>query len=218
MNRLFNMDNGIFRALSKAVDCLYLSFIFVITCLPIFTIGTSITAMYYTVQKVLRHDRGYVASEYWHSFKTNFKQGTIVWLIVLASGLLLFFDMKILQAMDQAGHALGKTYVFFGVLLLFEALWVSYLFPYMARFENNLKAIMKNAALIAIMNLPRTLLILVLMVVFGLLLYLFMPLSFFVVPAVYTWLKNLILEKVFRKYMREEDIAAEEEMNREYKN
>ncbi len=217
MNRIFNMDNGVFRVLSKIIDCIYLSMLFIFTCIPIFTIGAAWTAMYYSVQKVLKNDRGYVGSEYWHAFKTNFKQATIIWLINLAVGLILFVDYKIMKTLDEAGQALGKTYVIFVVLLIFELIWCSYLFPYLARFENKTKAIMKNAALIAILNLPRTLLMVVLMIVFALVVYI-MPITMIIVPALYTWMLNLILEKVFRKYMSEDDKAAEDELNREYKN
>lgn len=217
MNRIFNMDNGFFRALSKLVDCIWLNFLFVLTCIPVFTIGASMTALYYTMQKVIRNDRGYVSSEYWHALKTNFKQATLTWLIVLAVGLLTFFDIQFMKAMDKAGQPLGKAYVFFQVLLALEILWCTYLFPYMSRFINGMKATMKNAALIAVLNLPWTLLILVLLVVTGLIMYL-IPIGIFFAPVLFTWVLNRILERVFRKYMTEEDKAQEDEMNREYKN
>ena len=211
------MDNGFFRTLSKLVDCIWLNFLFVLTCIPIFTIGASMTALYYTMQKVIRNDRGYVSSEYWHALKTNFKQATLTWLIVLAVGLLTFFDIQFMKAMDKAGQPLGKAYVFFQVLLALEILWCTYLFPYMSRFINGMKATMKNAALIAVLNLPWTLLILVLLVVAGLIMYL-IPIGIFFAPVLFTWVLNRILERVFRKYMTEEDKAQEDEMNREYKN
>lgn len=217
MNRIFNMDNGIFRGLSKLVDCMYLSLLFLLTCIPVFTIGASLTAMYYTVQKVIRNDRGYVASEYWHAFKTNFKQGTIIWLIVLGMGLLLFGDWKIMQILAEAGNPIGKVYVFFGVMLVLEVMWCAYLFPYLARFVNTTKATMKNAAFIAILNLPWTLLITLIMIVFGVVAYI-IPISIIILPAVTTWIMNPIFERIFRKYMSEEDRATEDEMNREYKN
>ena len=102
-------------------------------------------------------------------------------------------------------------------MLILEVIWCIYLFPYMARFINTNKIIMKNAAFMAILNLPRTLLLGLLLLVFGLIVYIF-PIAIFIVPALYTWVSNRILEKIFRKYMSEEDKAAEDEMNREYKN
>lgn len=217
MNRLFNMDNGFFRAISKLVDCIWLSFIFLITCIPVFTVGASMTALYYTVQKSLKNDRGYIGSEYWHAFKTNFKQSTCAWLIVLIVGIVFSWDLRIMQALDKAGNPLGKVYVLFGVLLALEIIWASYLFPYIARFENNLRSIMKNAALMAILNLPKTIVLFVYIVVTGVIIYV-MPIAILFMPSVFTWMQNLTLEKIFRKYMTDEDRETEDELNREYKN
>ena len=193
------------------MDCIYLSAIFLLTCIPIFTIGAALTSLYYTVQKVLKNDRGYVGGEYWHAFKTNFKQSTCIWLIVLLVGVVLMGDVRILKIMDEAGNPMGKGYIFFQGLLVLLALWCSYVFPYVARFENKTKAIMKNAAFMAVLNLPRTFLILVYMVVAGLVTYI-IPIAIMVVPALFTLTQNRTLEKVFRKYMNEEDRAAEDEI------
>ena len=216
MNRIFNMDNGFFRAVSKLVDLVYLSFLFVISCIPVFTIGAAMTAMYYTVQKTIRNDRGYVGSEYWHGFKMTLQQSTWLGLAVLAAGLILYGAVRILQIMEEAGNPFGKAHMFFRVLLFLLTVWCSYIFPYMARFENNTKAILKNAAYIAVLNLPKTLLMVVYMAVTGLILYI-MPIALFFMPAVFTWMQNITMEKIFRKYMSDEDRAAEDELNREYK-
>ena len=217
MDRFFNMDNGFFRALTKGVDCVWLSLLFLVTSIPVFTIGASMTALYYAVQKSLKNDRGYVGGEYFHAFKTNFKQSTLVWLLVLVVGIILSVDVQFFRALDEVGQALGKAYLFFGALLVLLVVWVAYLFPYIARFENSTKAIMKNAAYMAILNLPRTLLLIVCMAVAALLVYI-IPVTIFIVPALFTLVQNLIMEKIFRKYMSEEDRAAEDELNREFKN
>lgn len=217
MNRLFNMDNGIFRVLGKLVDCVWLSMLFLITCIPIFTIGASLTSLYYTVQKVLKNDRGYVSTEYFQAFKNNFKQATIIWLVLLAVGLLLAGDIRILNAMGEAGNKWGKASIFFRIMMLFEIMWGVYIFSYVARFENTIKNIIKNAGFMAILNLPKTLLLFVITLAFGLLVYI-VPISIILVPALYCWIMNPILESVFRKYMSEEDLENEEDLNREYKN
>lgn len=65
--------------------------------------------------------------------------------------------------MQKAGVALGKIYIVFAVLMMFATMWAIYLFPYIARFENQTKMILKNAALIALGNLWKTLLLFVLL-------------------------------------------------------
>lgn len=214
MNRLFNMDNGIFRFMSKVADGLWVSILFLVSCLPIFTIGAAMTAIYYSVQKVLKHDRGYITSEYWHSFKTNFKQATIIWLIALGLSIVLSLDIYFCGTIEGA---IANFRLFFVVLLIFVIIWACYVFPYLSRFVNTTKNIIKNAAFMAILNLPKTLLLVVFIVVMVLVVYL-LPVTVFFMPVLFTLAQNFVMEKIFRKFMSEEDRAAEDEMNREYKN
>lgn len=217
MGRIFDMNNGFFRALAKLVDCVYLNIVFLISCIPIFTIGASLTAMYYAIQKSIKNDRGYVGKEYWAAWRRNFKQSSLIWLATLLVGLILAGDIQILRYLAQRGNPMGGTYPFFGVVIALLLLWVSYVFPYLARFENSTGAIVKNAAYMAILNLPRTLLIGVMLLVACLAVYI-IPIAILIVPVVYCWMKNIVLEKVFLKYMSQEDIDAEKELNQEYKN
>ena len=94
MDRLFNVNNPLMRALSKLFDIGWLSLIYVVFCVPLVTIGAATTSLYYVSAKVLRKDRGYVWSEFWHSFKLNFKPATLIWLIFAAIYGLLYFNVK----------------------------------------------------------------------------------------------------------------------------
>ena len=68
---------------------------------------------------------------------------------------------------------------------------------------------MKNAILMVIAHLPTTVLMLVIgfvsMVAFSV-----APFIIFILPAAFTWIQSSILEKVFRRYMSEEDREAED--------
>ena len=113
-----------------------------------------------------------------------------------------------------SGDKTGAFYIIFIVLLIFEAAWALYIFPYMARFENTTKQVLKNTAYIAVANLPKTIVMVVVLGAVVLTVYLF-PVILVVIPAVFMLLINLLMEKVFRKYMSDEDLAAEEERDRE---
>ena len=121
------------------------------------------------------------------------------------------------QEYAKAGVALGKIYIVFAVLMMFATMWAIYLFPYIARFENQTKMILKNAALIALGNLWKTLLLFVLLLAAAFAVYIFPP-AVFIIPCVYMLLANFILEKIFQKYMSPEDLEAEKERNMEYFN
>ena len=50
---IFNIDNKFFRALNKLVDMVILSFCWIISCIPVFTIGAASTALYDTSRRVI---------------------------------------------------------------------------------------------------------------------------------------------------------------------
>ncbi len=206
----FNFDNPVFAGLAKMVDCVILSALWLIFCIPIFTIGASTTAFYYTVHKSIHHSRGYIYQCFWHSFKSNFKQSTLMWLIMLVIYLVLFFDLFIMGGALRDGGTLGTLYYVFPVLTVLVILWNIYIFAYSARFENTKKAIMANAAVIAVANLGWTLLILLLLLVAAVIVFL-IPILVFLVPAVLFLMYDVILERIFQRYMTPEDLAREKE-------
>ena len=141
MSNFFNMDNGLFRALGKLADLMLLNILFLVCSLPIFTIGASFTAMYYVTLKLAENEEGYIARGFLKSFKQNFKQATIIWLILLSF-------VTVLRVVITA------TMIIYALILL-------YVFPILARFYNSVKDTFKNAFIMAVVNLPRTFVMLV---------------------------------------------------------
>ena len=47
----FKYDNKVFEVINAIVDLLVLGFFWIITSIPVFTMGASTTALYYTVNK-----------------------------------------------------------------------------------------------------------------------------------------------------------------------
>ena len=215
MSDIFNYDNKLMQGLDKFFNVCYLSIVWLLACIPIITIGEANTALYYTANKVLKHNRGYVWKDFWGAFRANFKQSTIVWLVTLGLALLMCFDTYVMWKFAAAGYGIGKIYIFFTIVLAFVIMWAVYVFPYIGRFANTTKAIMKNALLLAFAHLPKTLLVFAMFVGCAVLLYLF---GFLIVllPGLYMWIKSYIMEGIFRKYMSEEDRESEDERNREY--
>ena len=212
MNNLFSYDNGFFRAVNKIVDGFWASILWFVFSLPIVTAGASTTAFYYMVHKSLRRNRGYIWRNFWSSFQSNFKQTTKIWLVQLVIFAFLYADSRIMLAYMEQGSQFGVFYYFFFILMFFWAVWSVYTFTYSARFENGLKSTMKNAAIIALVNLPWSVLVLVLLAAGMLLVYL-SPITITFVPAAVMCLYDMFLEKIFRKYMSEEDLKKEEALD-----
>ena len=220
MSRFFNMDNGFFQVLSRIADLMILNIIFLITCFPIVTIGAAWTALYYVTLKMIRNEESYIVRSYFKSFKENFKQSTIMWLIALVLLVLLFFDYRIVNVMDgtiRQAMLIGLT-----VVALFLAMILTYLFPLQSKFYNTIKNTTKNALLMSIRHLPQTVIMLVITVAavlitffnnwtisYGLLFWIL--LGFATIALANSWFLVRIFDKYIPKDEEEETPAPDEE-------
>ncbi|MEE0420657.1 MAG: DUF624 domain-containing protein [Lachnospiraceae bacterium] len=153
------MDNKFFTFMSRVADLIILNVVFIVCCIPIVTIGASVTAMNYVTMKMARNEESYIVKSFFKSFRENFKQATIIWLILLVAGLLLGMDFRIVQQVESTGLLKVVTYGLYMVALIY-AMVLSYIFPLLAKFDNTIKNTFKNAMLMSIRHLPFTIVIL----------------------------------------------------------
>ena len=127
MSRIFDVDNGFFRFMTRVADALILNLIFLITCIPVVTIGASYTAMYNYCLKAVNNEEGYIWKSYWKSFKTNFVQGFLFEVIFAIIGIILYIDIKYMYVRAfAAGGAFGWKLLFF-IAVGMVVLAISYL-------------------------------------------------------------------------------------------
>ncbi len=214
MHGLFNYDGVLVQTCNKIADGICLSTLWLITSLPIFTIGASTTALYYSVNKSIRRSEGGVWNTFWHGFRVNFRQSTGLWLILLLLYALLSACCYSAYLMCASGN-LPKEMLWASLIVTaLVTVWASFLFPYLARFQNSNRSILKNCVFIAIMHFPVGLLHLVLLLA-SIAAVVFFPLSILCAPGAYMVLSCYTLETVFRRYMTEEDRAKEEARDQE---
>lgn len=160
MNDFFNYDNIVMQFLRKMSDLVILNLIFLISCIPVVTIGASLSALYYVNLKIIRGEDPYIWKNYWKAFRENFKQSTIVWLVFLVGFIVLKLDFDIINAQNTPMFSALKK-----VLMVISTFVISvfiYVFPVISHFICTTKQAFKNAALMSIAHLPFTLLLLVL--------------------------------------------------------
>jgi uncharacterized membrane protein YesL len=215
MGNFFSIDNPIMSGILKVMNCILICLLWIICCLPIVTIGTATTALYYTIQKVIKNDRGYAASEFFKSFRSNFKKTILIWLLMLLAAVIFIGDILILKMYAQAGYLWANVYFLFEFALALELIYSIYVFSYCARFTNTTKAILKNSAILAIRHFGTTMKIIVILGASFVIVFI-LPVSFFIIPIVAIWLISIPLEKLYFKYMDEADKQAEQERNMEY--
>lgn len=160
MGKFLDMDSPVMRILNRVADLLILNFLMIICCIPVITVGAAYTAMHYVLLKMVRDEEGYLVRGFFKSFAANFKQATVIWLIMLLIIGVYIGDGLIFQYSSiQFPKPLMIAVVAIAILLLMTALYV---FPLQARFENTVKNTLKNAMILAFANLPKTILMVVL--------------------------------------------------------
>jgi uncharacterized membrane protein YesL len=210
MGKLFNTDGKFFAIFTRIADLMILNILWIICCIPIFTAGAATTAMYYVTLKMVRNEESYIAKSFFRSFKDNFRQSTMIWLIMLFIGIIFSADFWILNNMPLSfGSILRYLILAFLLMYIFT---LTYLFPLQAKFDNHIKVTMRNALLMSIRHLPKTLLILVITIGPSILMSLqarvmsYGILVFIMVGfALTAFLHSLILVKIFDLYIRKED-------------
>lgn len=160
MRGFFNMDSPIMRFLSKLCDLIILNILCIICCIPIITAGASITALFSVTLKMVKGEESYIVRGFFKGFKDNFKQATIIWLIMAVFGIFMYMDYRAAYVLPT--NVRNVFQVMIGAIMILYAMLFTYIFPYLARFENSIKNIFKNSLLIAVLNLPWTLLMTVL--------------------------------------------------------
>lgn len=205
MDKLFNSDNAVMRVLSKIFDIGWLSLIYVVFCVPIVTFGAATTSLYYVSAKVLRHNRSYVWREFWSSFKTNFKQSTIVWIIMALLYLLLYWNIQITGITDEASNYGGYLAGAYLALMLIIACIGSYVFPLISRFSTKTSQILRLSLYCAFRHFLHTILLLAILLAaaFGLFTAVWtgIIILFLVVPGLAGFLYTFPMEHVMKKYM-----------------
>ena len=151
MDRLFNMDNKFFTVMGRVADLIMLNVVFLICCLPIVTIGASLTALHYVTLKMARNEESYIIRSFFKSFKQNFKQATVINLIMLAVAAILYMDLRIV---GNIGGTMSQVLyiVFFAFAILYMMVFL-YIYPVLAKFYNSIKNTFRNAFLMAVITL-----------------------------------------------------------------
>ena len=206
MGIFFSTDNPLFAGLEYITNIIYASVLWILFSIPVITIGASSTALYYTVTKVIRHGRSYIFREFWHSFKSNLKQSTAVWMLYLLLMAVLLIDIRVMGGFGTA-PAQTLQFVFLAGICMVSAVMI-YALAYTARFVQDVRHILSNSLLMAIRHLPKTLLLIVILAAAVLGCYLF-GIAIIFVPAAAALLDSLILESIFVQYMSKEDLEKE---------
>ena len=154
MSKLFDADSGFMRGLSRLTDLVLLNLLFILTSIPIVTIGASASALYSVFFRWHRQEESGYVKAYFHAFARDFKEATVLWLAFVVFMAISIFDIWFFFYQSEPLSYLGVLFGFLGAMGLFT---YSYAIILVSVFANSFAGTLKNALLMAVAYFPRTL-------------------------------------------------------------
>ena len=196
---MFRYDSGIMSFLGKVADIVILNLLTLLCCIPIVTIGASITAAHYTALKMHRDTDNYVVRNFFRSFKANLLQGILIWILWIVVVALSVFA----YLFYPEGGISTVLKIIMCSMLIFIAMTTMWLFPMQARFSNSIRITIRNAFMFSCRYILRTLGMLVVTAA-GAALWIFLGAELYWIPLFFglslpIYLCAMMYSKVFEK-------------------
>lgn len=150
---VFSYESKFSKVMMRISQGCYLNLLWFLCSLPVVTLGAATTALYDVTLRMAHNEEGEITSQFFRAFRNNFKQATVIWLIILGVAAVLGTDIYVLTHLrDHATGTLavvltiGLAVVIVACIVLF--IIFMYVFPLVARIENTTWAMLKNSLLI----------------------------------------------------------------------
>lgn len=153
---MINIDSKPVRIANKAADIVIVNVLFLVTSIPVLTIGASCCSMHHVLYRMSKNEEGYVVKSYFKAFRENFKKATLLWLIMLP--ILLVMAWNVIAMISNYTIFPGWMVGILTVVYLFVCMVMMYVFPLQAHFENSIKNTIKNSVAVMLVNFPRSVL------------------------------------------------------------
>jgi len=204
MRWIFDIENPVMHYIVKVFDCMCLSILWLLFCLPVITAGASTTALYATVYHYIRKEEGHLWRTFWGAFRENLKRSTLVWLVVLAVAAVLTVDVLVFRTMAINGEFFGGLYWLILVLCAVAITWVVYLFAYAARFQGRARDVLRISITLMLVHPIKTVITFIPLAA-GILLAMMAPGLLTILPSGIMLVSSLVTESVFAMHLPQED-------------
>ena len=209
----FNYDNDIWRFIGRLADIMVLNLLWIVFSLPLFSFGISTTALYYCTLKIVKDEDDGNIRMFLRSFKRNWKEGLVLWLILLPLLLILLLDHRFFTEVFKNNAVL--CFFLRGITDALILLWCFvflYVWPLLSRYANSWQKTLVLALLMSIRHLPYTLGMLaidvlgVLGVFFLLKIFpIFVPVFFILGFPLLAWINSVFFRRIFTKYEKKKE-------------
>ena len=166
----FDTDNFLMRFCEKILDIVTVNLLFVVSCLPIVTIGVAKISLYQTIFEVKSSRRVPVFKTYMRAFKQNLKLGLQLGLLELGIFLISVVDLSLFWRQTGLGFQLIKA-ICLGILIFLTLVMLAS-YPIAARYDLTWKEVLQKGLLLVSFNFVWFFLMLAIILLIIMILYL----------------------------------------------
>jgi uncharacterized membrane protein YesL len=159
-------------------------------------------ALFGTYQGAKRQGRKALPG-FWDAFRGNFRQATIIWLLIVLAAFVFTTDIVYFFNMGGfLGTFSAMIFVGLDVILLLMSLYV---FPMQAVFDNSIATTMKSALLLLSRYLGWSVVLLALAILAAIAVIVYWPLIWWFIFGLVAFINAWIFDRIFRRYYPKEE-------------
>ena len=204
---IFDTDNFFMRICEKILDLVTVNLLFLLSCLPIVTIGIAKMSLYQTLFVIKDSRRVKVTAMYMQAFRKNWKVGFKLGLLELLIVGISLFDLMLFWRQETLPFQMLKA-TCIGVIIFTSLLFLC-VYPLAAKFEMTIKDLLQTSLIMVSLHFPWFFLMIALLaaIIFflsssGFVLLLGFTLFVLIGFAALGFLQLPIMETIFNKYKR----------------
>ena len=203
------------KFLTAIFNLMIANLFFIITSIPIVTMGPSLVALYKITFEIVEGEEVFLFKDFYGALFKNLKRSALLWIPMLLGSLILSYSVFLVWAGLEGTKFWMMLPPLFVLFLMFSV--GTYAFPLLSQCYDPLKDVIKNSLLLAIGHLPTTIFIFVLHVaVYGMIL-LFDVFSVFLISmmlfigfALIALICSFFLRRIFAPYLPKKEDDEEE--------
>lgn len=202
---IFDTDNFFMRLCEKVLDLVTVNLLFLLSCLPIVTIGVAKISLYQTLFVIKDSRRIKVTAIYVQAFRKNWEIGFKLGLLELLLVGISLFDLMLFWRQETLPFQMLKA-TCIGVIIFASLLFLC-VYPLTAKFEMTIKNLLQTSLIMVSLHFLWFFLMIALLaaIIFflsssGFVLLLGFPLFVLVGFAALGFLQLPIMENIFNKY------------------
>ncbi len=157
MNRFFSHYGSLAAVLSLVADVAIVSVFITIASIPIITLGPALSAGFYVLLQNVNEEGARPGFTFWGRFRADFRAAFGGGILLIALLLLGAYQLQLIKYLpaSSTSQLVMRAGVLLGMAVITAiGIWF---FAYTSQFSASFKQTLRNAALLAIGHLPRTL-------------------------------------------------------------